>query len=126
MTDQANNPNVDPEADAGTPEADAAETQETPTSKSAFEKFLYHQRRAAEEAVKALAGWIPPEVREHAQEAQKELMSSFKVLADSAAETIEYEINRMRNAAASGSSKSEDKGEGPSTTGKTKVKVEVS
>lgn len=126
MTDQANNPNVDPEADAGAnaSTADTTETKETP--KSAFEKFLFHQRRAAEEAVKALAGWIPPEVREHAQEAQKELMSSFKVLADSAAETIEYEINRMRNAASSASSKPEDKGDGPSTTGKTKVKVEVS
>jgi hypothetical protein len=102
---------------------DEQTTQVTPNSEeNPLEKFLYHQRRAAEAGAKALAGWIPPEVRENTKEAGKEFLLSFKVLVEGAASTVEREMNKMRNAA----NASNDKGDGPSTTGRTKVKVEVS
>ncbi len=47
---------------------------------------------------------------------------SFKVLLDGAAETIEREVNRVRNA----TNKADSAGDNSSTTGKTKVRVEVS
>jgi hypothetical protein len=93
------------------------------TEKTPLEAFVFHQRRAAEEAAKALAGWIPPEVREHTKEAGKEWLLSFKALVDGAASTLEREMNRMRQ---SPEAKDAPKGDGPTTTGKTKVKVEVS
>jgi hypothetical protein len=100
----------------GQPSQDASD-------KTPLESFLYHQRRAAEEAAKALAGWIPPEVREHTKEAGKEFLLSFKALVDGAASTMEREMNRMRNA---DGDTGKEGGAGPSTTGKNKVKVEVS
>ncbi|MBX3080656.1 MAG: hypothetical protein KF716_03415 [Anaerolineae bacterium] len=104
---------------------DEQTTQATPNSEeNPLEKFLYHQRRAAEAGAKALAGWIPPEVREHTKEAGKEFLMSFKVLVEGAASVMEREANRMRNAAEGHDSGRA--GDGPSTTGKTKVKVEVS
>ena len=45
---------------------------------------------------------------------------SFKVLIEGAASMVDHEINRMQ------SSKSSTSSSGPSTTGKSKVKVEVS
>ena len=100
----------------------ADERHETPADKakntSPLSDFVAHQRKAAEETCAALAALVPPDFRTHSKEARKEFLMSFKVLADGIAATVDHEINRMRNAPESGS--------GPSTTGKTKVKIEVS
>lgn len=90
--------------------------------KDPLKSFLKHQKRAAEETVKALRGFIPPEVREHGRAAREEFLTSFKVLVEGVSEVVDREINKMQSSKSSAGS---DSGSS-STTGKTKVKVEVS
>jgi hypothetical protein len=52
--------------------------------------------------------------------AREEFFKSFKVLVEGVSEAVDRELNRMRTNSSSGP------GDGPSTTGKSKVKVEVS
>jgi hypothetical protein len=82
--------------------------------------FLYHQRKAAEAALKALGAFIPPDFRKYSREAREEYLKSFKVLIEGARATVEREIKRAR-----GEKSDDDQPSRPSTTGKTKVKVEV-
>lgn len=78
-----------------------------------LDAFVRYQRQAVKEGRKAVAAFIPPEVREHSREAKRNFRRAFKVLLEGIAERIE-EIEQ-------------EEGESPvSTTGKTKVKVEVS
>ncbi|MCS6870988.1 MAG: hypothetical protein RML95_12630 [Anaerolineae bacterium] len=83
--------------------------------------FLHHQRKAAEAALKALGAFIPPDFRKYSREAREEYLKSFKVLIEGARATVEREIKRAR-----GEKRDDDQPTRPSTTGKTKVKVEVS
>lgn len=87
------------------------ETSETP--EAPFEAFIYHQRRALEETGKALESLLPPGFKEHTSEAGREFAKGFKVLIDAA-------IDELRKV----SEKADDEGK-TSSTGKTKVKVEV-
>jgi hypothetical protein len=89
---------------------------------SPLNEFLTHQRKAAEETFKALDALIPPDFRTHGRAAKEEFLTSFKVLIEGTAEAIEQELNRMRSTRPESGSG----GDGPSTTGKSKVKVEVS
>ncbi len=82
--------------------------------------FLHHQRKAAEAALKALGAFIPPDFRKYSREAREEYLKSFKVLIEGARATVEREIKRAR-----GEKGDDDQPSRPSTTGKTKVKVEV-
>lgn len=82
-----------------------------------FEEFLYHQRRALEETGKALEALIPEGFRKHGSNASKEFTKGFKVLVDAAMS----ELRKARN----GEEEGEDDDEPPSTTGKTKVRVNV-
>ncbi len=82
--------------------------------------FVEHQRKAVDEACQALSALLPPDFRTHSRTAREEFMLSFKVLADGVAAAVDRELNKMRTSPSSGS------GGGPSTTGKSKVKVEVS
>jgi hypothetical protein len=84
-----------------------------------MEEFLYHQRRALEETGKALEALLPEGFRTHSSQATKEFTKGFRVLVDAAME----EIRKASEKAASEASSDDD--EGPSTTGKTKVKVQV-
>jgi len=93
----------------------AEDRQTTP-----LQDFIEHQRKAAEEAAQAINALIPPEFRTHSRAAREEFLKSFKVLVDGVAAAVDREMNRMRNNPSSGP------GDGPSTTGKSKVKVEVS
>lgn len=99
------------------PESEQAEAERTP-----LEGFLHHQRKAAEATLKALGAFIPPDFRKYSREAREEYLKSFKVLIEGARATVEREIHRNR-------SKAEDSKDGQptrtSSTGKTKVKVEV-
>lgn len=101
MTDQNENPNTTPE--------------ENP--RNTFEEFLYHQRRALEETGKALEALLPEGFRTHSAEATREFTKGFRVLVDAAMDEIKK--------AADGHASSDAGDDDVSTTGKTKVKVQV-
>ena len=94
--------------------------QEEATSDSPLKEFLKHQSKACEETSKALKALIPPDFRTHGHVAKEEFLMSFKVLVDGVSQAVDREVNKMRGAQQGGSG-----GSGPSTTGKTKVRVEV-
>lgn len=100
-----------------TPKAEEPK-QEADEKSSPFRAFVKHQNKACEESAKALGALIPPDFRTHGRAAKEEFMLSFKVLIDGVSEMVDREVSKMRQAQQGGS--------GPSTTGKTKVKVEVS
>jgi hypothetical protein len=90
----------------------------------AFERFVEHQRRAFEEAGKAVDALLPTGFKEHGNEARREFIKGFKVLVDSAISELEkasreFEKRREEGADASGGD------EPPASTGKTKVKVQL-
>lgn len=103
MTDQNENPNT-----AQTPEENPRNT---------FEEFLYHQRRALDETGKALEALLPEGFRTHSAEATREFTKGFRVLVDAAMD----EIKKATESHAAPGSDDDD----VSTTGKTKVKVQV-
>ena len=93
-------------------------TEETNAEpKSPLNEFITHQRKAAEEAGKAFAALLPPEFRTHGRAAKEEFLTSFKVLVDGVSAAGDREMKRSQSTTGSDS--------GPSTTGKTKVKVDV-
>ncbi|RMF81215.1 MAG: hypothetical protein D6737_05700 [Chloroflexi bacterium] len=51
--------------------------------------FIHHQRRAYEEAGKAIESLLPEGFRTHSNEARKEFFNSFKVLLDVAIDGLE-------------------------------------
>ncbi len=85
-----------------------------------IEEFLYHQRRALEETGKALEALLPDGFRTHGANASKEFTKGFRVLVDAA-------MDELGKAKKEGSAATDDESDdsGPSTTGKTKVKVQV-
>lgn len=85
-----------------------------------IEEFLYHQRRALEETGKALEALLPEGFRTHGSNASKEFTRGFRVLVDAA-------MDELGKAKKGGDGVPADDGDdnGPSTTGKTKVKVQV-
>jgi hypothetical protein len=97
------------------PEAVSDESPKTP-----LESFIYHQRRALEETGKALEALLPEGFKEHGSTAGREFIKSFQVLVDAAINEIE-----KATAAAETVEPDEDGEDRPSTTGKTKVKVQV-
>ncbi|MDX2139547.1 MAG: hypothetical protein SF123_15790 [Chloroflexota bacterium] len=91
----------------------------------ALTRFAEHQRKAVEEAGKAIDALFPPGFKEHGTEARREFVKGFKVLVDTAISEMEKasrEIEKARNQTPSDETGSEPP---PSTTGRTKVKVQV-
>lgn len=84
-----------------------------------IEEFLYHQRRALEETGKALEALLPEGFRTHGNNASKEFTRGFKVLVDAAMEEFKKASAKPQDEAA------DNDDDTPSTTGKTKVKVQV-
>lgn len=99
------------------PEAMSTEESEPRTP---FEEFLYHQRRALEETGKALEALLPEGFRTHGNNASKEFSKGFKILVDAAMDEF-----RKGNAKGEDEAASSNDDDNPSTTGKTKVKVQV-
>lgn len=95
-------------------------TTEDEEPRKPFEEFLHHQRRALEETGKALEALLPEGFRTHGSEASKEFTKGMRVLVDAALE----ELKRAQENAEQAKDK-DDNDDGPSTTGKTKVKVQV-
>ncbi len=93
---------------------------EAPDLKNTLESFAEHQRKAAKEACEAVVSLLPPDFRTHSRTAGDEFAKSLQVLADGVMGVMEREVKRMRTNVQTGP------GGGPSTTGKSKVKVEVS
>lgn len=95
-------------------------TDET-NPRSPFESFLYHQRRALEETGKALEALLPEGFREHGAQATREFTKGLRVLMEAAVEEVKKASEKRQQAEA------EESGDDtpPSTTGTTKVKVQV-
>ncbi len=96
------------------PDAPDEESPKTP-----LDSFIYHQRKALEETGKALEALLPEGFREHGSVAGREFIRSFQVLVDAAITEIEKATSRVEEV------KGDDDDDRPSTTGKTKVKVQV-
>jgi hypothetical protein len=77
-----------------------------------LDEFLEHQKRALDEASKALDSLIPPEFREHGKAAVNESIEGFRILVNSMLDDFKTEVNKDGGECKSGSSGS-------------KVKVEV-
>ena len=92
--------------------------QDAPRKMNPLEEFVDHQKRALDETGKAIESLLPPEFVKHTKEAQKEFIAGFKVLADSVIEELEKVAKKTEPEAAGDDDK-------PSTTGNTKVKVQV-
>lgn len=86
-------------------------------ARNKFETFLYHQRRAVEETGRALEALLPEGFRTHSKRATEEFTTGLRVLVDAALEEIKKAKENDEAATVE-----EEK---PSTTGKTKVKVQV-
>jgi hypothetical protein len=109
-------------------------TEETPNTsgsssqdkmRGAFEQFLEHQRRSFEETGRAIDSLLPPPFKEHSAIARDEFRKSLKVLVDAVVDELEgmTKIDPKETATDRKDSSSDD--EPPSTTGRTKVKVQV-
>jgi len=85
--------------------------------RNTFEEFLYHQRRALEETGKALEALLPEGFRTHSAEATREFTKGFRVLVDAAMDEIKKATDKPADAPAGD--------DDVSTTGKTKVRVQV-
>ena len=84
-------------------------------SERPFDAFIEHQRKAAEEALKAIESLIPPDFREHGGAALKQSLEGFQILFNAVVDTVTESLDR----------EGDDDDTAPSN-GKTKIKVEVS
>jgi hypothetical protein len=114
------------------PQAELPESAGTPETKSPFDAFVEHQKRAVEETGKALESLLPPGFREHGEQARKEFIKGIKVLVDAAvvelekaSKEVDKAIKQSRQGKPSAPETDSAGGERPSSTGKTKVKVQV-
>jgi hypothetical protein len=94
------------------------ETESESQPVSPLDAFVQHQRRAFEEGAKAIESLLPEGFREHSKKAGEEFVAGFKVLIDAA-------IAEMEKVAKTTEKPASDDDDRPSTTGRTKVKVEV-
>ncbi len=85
--------------------------------KNPLEQFVEHQRKAMDETAKAIEALLPEGFVKHGKEAQREFIAGFKVLVDAAIGEMEKIAKRNEP--------EEGDDDRPSSTGKTKVKVQV-
>lgn len=103
-------------------------SQQTPpedqdTMKAAFDEFMEHQRRAFEESGKAIDALMPEGFKEHSAVARDEFRKGLKVLVDATIDELE-KLTKIEPKSEDNADDDNDK-EPPSTTGRTKVKVQV-
>ena len=101
------------------PETADEETQDE--TRTTFEEFLYHQRRALEETGKALESLLPDGFRTHGTNASKEFTEGFRVLIDAALK----ELKKAKRNEAVGEDEPDDESGKASSTGKAKVIIPV-
>jgi hypothetical protein len=97
-----------------TTEPAAEETRDT------LNQFLNHQRRAFDEASKAVDSLIPPGFKEHGAEASREFVKGFKVLVDATIDGLQKASSEMGKRAERASGGNDQTG-----TGAAKIKVQV-
>lgn len=85
-----------------------------------LETFVEHQKKAFEEGAKAIEALLPEGFRDHGKKAGEEFVAGFKVLVDAAIAEMEKLAKSTEKPEAS-----DDDDDRPSSTGKTKVKVQV-
>ncbi len=73
---------------------------EEPKKNTEFENFVDHQKKAFEEAGKALEALIPPEFMTHTKAAFKESVEGFRVLVNATLDAISTEIDKAKEKAA--------------------------
>lgn len=96
-------------------------SQSEDSAKKPFEQFVEHQKRALDEANKAIDALIPPGFKEHGAEAQREFVKGFKVLVDAAAKELDKTSKDLERKMR----ESQENSDRRSSTGPTKVKVQV-
>lgn len=113
----------EPETNAEEQFSTDEEFSEEEDPRTPFEEFLYHQRRALEETGKALEALLPEGFRTHGNNASREFTKGFRVLVDAAM----TELKKARDEAAeeAASEDEDDDDTPPSSTGTSKVKIEV-
>ena len=100
------------------------EIAENLEEKSPLEQFLHHQRRALEETRKALDTLLPPGFKEHSRKASEEFTQGFRILVDATIDEMKKVSEREDDEAAE-PIETVDDSEEESSTGKTKVKIDV-
>ncbi len=73
--------------------ADDANQQNT-DEKQSFDTFIEHQRKALDEATKAVEALIPPDFRTHSRAAFDEAVEGFRVLVNSTIDEVKSAVNR--------------------------------
>jgi hypothetical protein len=108
-----------PDPSTNMPENQPVETEER-EPETPLEKFMYHQRKGFEESIKAFEELLPPGFREHSAEARDHFLRSFQAIT----EIITGEVQK-RAQGDEGITADDEDDDRPSTTGKSKVKVQV-
>lgn len=104
------------------------EGAENPTGKAndPFGEFLRHQRNAFDETVKAVDALFPKEFKDHSREAGREFTKGVKVLIDAAIAELEKASREFdKNFNTQRPAEDASGGDRPSSTGSSKVKVQV-
>src|SRR5688500_12787525 len=65
----------------------------TTSENNPFDKFTEHQRKAFEEATKAIDALLPAEFKEHGRAALEEFVEGFRVLFNVTLDEVKKEIN---------------------------------
>jgi hypothetical protein len=98
---------------------------EETTLASVLAAFFDHQTKAGQLTGRALNALIPPDFKTYSAEAREEFLKSFKVLLEGVVSVVDKELEKVRNAATTAASEPSASAGPTSTTGKSKVKVEV-
>jgi hypothetical protein len=131
VPNEPNIPGENPNPDRSEGSSGKPPNEQAPRQKSPFELFGEHQAKAAQESWEAFQALFPPEFKTHSRAASHEFTQSFKVLLDGAQVALEREMERIRKVREAMVNKPEDgsddssSGNGPSSAGKSKVKIEV-
>jgi hypothetical protein len=113
MTDQENTPGTETEK----PEM---------TAETVLKGFVDHQANAVREAVKAVDALLPEGFKRHANASLHETVKSYRLLFDAGLEALNRAGKGVDEALRKAKESVEDENdERPSTTGATKVRVEV-
>ncbi len=78
-----------------TPATEAVEA-ETAATQNVIENFIDHQRKAIEEAGKAIAALVPSGLREHGENAVKEMVEGYRTLLNSTLDEIIKAVERAK------------------------------
>jgi hypothetical protein len=115
---------------------------ETTEANSAFDQFVYHQRRALDAANKAVESLFPEPFKQHGSDAAREFQKGFQVLGEALNVELGRAVKRVEEATratlpattpanepaaadASAPAEAAKPHPKPRTTGKTKVKVQI-